>query len=154
MFALMKSEFPPSGFGRIWAAPYWNMSKVGMPLLCQNLAKSVWQPTTPPPPAHSQILHCKWWLLNIPKFVLGEDYVYPSDFGKIWRIDKIWMPKKWKNQCPPKSSMPSDDFRRVPNMYLTRIIFSSATLYMIHGLWPFITISSGPPWSSILMKSH
>ncbi len=40
-------------------------------------------------------------------------------------------------------------------MCLMRIIFSSAPSYMIHGLWPFIAISAGPPsWSVLVLHTR
>ncbi len=81
VFALVKSGSPPLGYGKIWAATYWNMGKVWMLLFAQIMAKSV----CPSP----QILYCQWWLLNSPKYVLSKDYVELLDFAKIWRIGKM-----------------------------------------------------------------
>ncbi len=51
VFALVKSGSPALGYGKIWAAPYWNKGKVWMLLLAQIMAKSV----CPSP----QILYCQ-----------------------------------------------------------------------------------------------
>ncbi len=62
VFALVKSGSPPLGYGKIWAAPYWNMGKVWKLLLTQIMAKSVCPSPNPVlpvmTPEQSQI--CAW----------------------------------------------------------------------------------------------
>ncbi len=59
----MKSVSPPSGYGKIWKAPYWDMGKVWMLLLSQIMAKSLCPPPPNPvlpviTPEQSQICAC------------------------------------------------------------------------------------------------
>ncbi len=130
MFALVKFGFTPSSFGKIWAAFYWNMGKAWMLLLCQKMAKSVCPPSTSNPtlpvmtPEQSQI--CAWWGLA-----------------------KSGNPINGKIGVLLKSSTPSDEFWKDPHKCLRRRIFSSALSYMIHGFWPFITISA-PSWWNLI----
>ncbi len=51
LFALVKSGFSLSGFGKIWSAPYWNISKIWMPLLCHKMTKSLCPPPNFPHPS-------------------------------------------------------------------------------------------------------
>ncbi len=127
IYTMNLQQFRNQPYGKIWAAPYWNMGKVWMLFLTQIMAKSM----CPSP----QILYCQWWLLNSPKYVLGKDYVELLDFDKIWRIGKIWLPNKWQNQCATKILHPKWWLLNSPK----------------YGLWPFITISAGlPSWWSLI----
>ncbi len=47
VFALVKFGSPASGYGKIWAVPYWNMGKVWMLLLSQIMAKYACPPPNP-----------------------------------------------------------------------------------------------------------
>ncbi len=143
MFALIKSGFSPSCFGKIWATTFGILAKNLDVAPLPEMAKSLCP----------HILHPWWWFLNSPKYVPGQDYLYPSDFGQIWETNptigglaKSGCPKNG-NLCalPPinlPSQMMTSEYSQICDWCRLFLAQSHHTWSMLHvhsSWWKFIS---------------